>query len=508
MELELERIGWNGYEAALETTVCQEETLESIVPDACPDVLRICETEAIVCLRDKVVQEGRLTLSGSVRASLLYLPDGGEGLRRMEVELPFTCPVEHPGLTPEWKVVAVPQVQGADARLLNPRKVLVRVSLAVWLQACAPVEEELCGGIQAPEEAGIQQLVEPWEACSIVCLGEKPFTFSDEIALSGSKPEAEELLKSRVTLRCSESKVIGNKLIFKGESQLQFLYRSTAGALCTAEYELPFSQIMEVSGAGEESVCQVQVVLTDLECTLDQGDGRTISVSMGLLAQAVVRDTRTLELLTDVYSTAYPLTAERKSCTLRRLAEHGEREAAVREILETGQLAQEVSDAYVTLGAVTQSREGTRLTLAAEAYVTVLYRTEDGACSSVTRQLQAACPLELPEDASCTCLCSCTAPVFATPTAGGIEVRCSLSFSYTALTSRTAAAVAAVQLDENAAADHAGQPSIVLRVVGAGERLWDIAKAYGTTSRDIVQANGLEEELAPEGQLLLIPRKR
>ena len=87
-------------------------------------------------------------------------------------------------------------------------------------------------------------------------------------------------------------------------------------------------------------------------------------------------------------------------------------------------------------------------------------------------------------------------------------MRFSLSFSYTALTSRTAAAVAAVQLDESAAADHAGQPSIVLRVVGAGERLWDIAKAYGTTSRDIVQANGLEEELAPEGQLLLIPRKR
>ena len=61
---------------------------------------------------------------------------------------------------------------------------------------------------------------------------------------------------------------------------------------------------------------------------------------------------------------------------------------------------------------------------------------------------------------------------------------------------------------EDAARDHAGQPSIVLRVVGAGERLWDIAKAYGTTARDIMQANSLEEEQAPEGKLLLIPRKR
>ena len=87
-------------------------------------------------------------------------------------------------------------------------------------------------------------------------------------------------------------------------------------------------------------------------------------------------------------------------------------------------------------------------------------------------------------------------------------MRFSLTFSYAALTSRTAAVVSALRLEEDAARDHAGQPSIVLRVVGAGERLWDIAKAYGTTARDIMQANSLEEEQAPEGKLLLIPRKR
>ena len=52
-----------------------------------------------------------------------------------------------------------------------------------------------------------------------------------------------------------------------------------------------------------------------------------------------------------------------------------------------------------------------------------------------------------------------------------------------------------------------------LKALGAGirqegERLWDIAKAYGTTTGDIVQANALEEESLPMGQLLLIPKKR
>ena len=347
--------------------------LESIVPDACPDILRICDTEGVVCLRDKVLQDGRVELSGSVRAALLYLPDGEEGIRRMEVELPFSCTLEHPALTPLCRVVALPRVQGADARLINPRKVLVRVDLAFCVQVYAPVEDDICSGVLAPEEAGVQQMSEQCDACTTVCVQEKPFTFSDEISLSGSKPEAEELLKCRAALRCSESKVIGNKLIFKGESQLQMLYRSSAGGLCTAEYELPFSQIMEITGAGEESTCDVYVVLTGLDCALDSGDGRTISVSMGLLAQAVVREERTLQMLTDVYSTAFQLTAESRTYTLGRLVEHGEKELTVREILETGMLAQEVSDAYVTIGAITQSRDGRRVTLTAEANVTVLY---------------------------------------------------------------------------------------------------------------------------------------
>ncbi len=83
-------------------------------------------------------------------------------------------------------------------------------------------------------------------------------------------------------------------------------------------------------------------------------------------------------MLTDVYSTAFQLTAESRTYTLGRLVEHGEKELTVREILETGMLAQEVSDAYVTIGAITQSRDGRRVTLTAEANVTVLYLTEDG----------------------------------------------------------------------------------------------------------------------------------
>ena len=478
-----------------------------IVPDACPDILRICDTEGTVCLRSKEALEGRAEVLGSVKAAVLYLPDGEEGMRRLEVTLPFTCGADSAGVTSQCVVQAVPRVTAAETRSLNPRKVLVRVNLSVLVQVFVPICGTVCSGVSQPEEAGIQQLVERCDTCVTACVQEKPFTFADEIALPGSKPEAEELLRHRLALRCSEAKVIGSKLIFKGEAQLQVLYRAEAGVLCTAEFELPFSQIMEVNGAGEEATCQVQILPTSSDCVLG-GDGRTFSVSLGLLAQAVVREERNLDLLTDLYSTAYELSAETDRCNLSRLLDWGRKEQTVREILEVGVPAREVCDAYAAIGPVAQSREGTRLTINAQVNVTVLYQSEEGSRTSVTRALQASCTLELSGEAACSCQCVCPAPVFATPTSGGIEVRLQVDFQYTVLESRTVLAVSALRMDETAPRDTSAQPSIVLRMVGTEERLWDIAKAYATTQRDIMQANDLEDETVPGGKLLLIPKKR
>ena len=48
MEFELERTQLDRFDALLDTTLHQEETLEMIVPDACPDILRIVETDGRV----------------------------------------------------------------------------------------------------------------------------------------------------------------------------------------------------------------------------------------------------------------------------------------------------------------------------------------------------------------------------------------------------------------------------------------------------------------------------
>ena len=125
--MEFERDTIISYETVAEVTLCQEETLESIVPDACPDILRIVDVCGQATLSGKQAREGAAQVTGMVRAVILYQPEGGGGLRRMEMGLPFTCQAEAPGLTERGTVLASPRLRCAEARVLNPRKVLLRV---------------------------------------------------------------------------------------------------------------------------------------------------------------------------------------------------------------------------------------------------------------------------------------------------------------------------------------------------------------------------------------------
>ena len=507
MELELERMQLSGYTPVLDTTLLHEETMEMIVPDACPDILRIVNTEATVLLTGRETAQGRAELSGTVQASVLYLPDGEEGIRRMEVSLPFVCPADNGALTEECSLVVCPRVQAAETRSINPRKVLTRVNLAITLCAYAPAADSLCTGAVCTD-GELEQLTETISSYAVVCVAEKPFSFSDDLNLSGSKPEAAELLKTRIGLLCAESKVIGNKLIFKGESRLQLLCRGIDNSLYSAEFTLPFSQIMEVSGAGEEADCTLEIVLTNLSCALSPADPRAVSVSLSFLAQAVVREMRSVTLLSDLYSTCAQVEVERQSWSMGQLVEQNLRSQSVREMIEAGTMARGIFDAYLCMGQILQSREGDRVTITADVGVSILYEDEAGLPGAVSRQIPVTCQLELPESCICVCRCLAPDPVLATPTSGGIEVRFQIDFSYVALSRQEVSGVADCRWDDSQPAGGDDAPSVVLRLVEEGERLWDIAKDCHTTRSDIIQANELEDETVSGGRLLLIPRRR
>lgn len=505
MELELNRTHLTGYETVLDTTVFQEETLETIVPDASPDILRLVDTQGKILLKGKAVADGRVTLTGTARLAVLYLPDGQAGPCRVEVNIPFSVSAEDRRLTSGCLVTAVPRVSGADTRTVNPRKIVTRVEIAICVKVFAAGGSTLCTGITAVGGT-VEQLMESHQPTCVSALQEKQISFEDDLNIPAGRPAAEELINSRVELSCHESKIIGNKLIFKGEAAVQLLYRPAGGGMAAADFTLPFSQITEVVGVGEDGTCTVEMGLTGADFTLG-GDGRTVSASLSMLAQAIVREERSVELLADTYSTCCPVRAEQVPYNYQvRRAEDTVRQT-VREVIETGIQVGSVVDAYCSIGRTRQSREGGELRLTAELSVTAVCLTEDAGCCAVSRRLEVSCAVDVPEE--CTCLFSCRCGnLIATPMADGVEVRFPVDFPYLCLQDAETVVVRDVSVENTEEGEEKRRPSIVLRMMDQGERLWDVAKRYGTTTEDIVRANELESEQPCGGTLLLIPRKR
>jgi len=507
MQLNFEREHINCYDMVLDTSMYQEETLEAIVPDACPDILRIVDAGGQVCLSGKNIFDGGLAVSGTVKAWVLYQPEEQNDLCRIAVQLPFSGQLEVPGLQSRGQCVVTPCLRGFDARALNPRKMLVRADIGITVQAFQPQEHMLCCGVSFDDACSVQQRTQEHEACITAAVEEKEFTFYDEVRLSVGPAGKAEVLAVQADAYCTESKVIGSKLIFKGEVALQIRYQ-VEGEMCSMRCPMAFSQIMEVAQVGEEAQCDLMMCVTDMEYVPAGEDGRTINVTLELLGQAVVRDRHHITLLQDMYSTACDMQIEQEKYTVHRLLDWVVRPQSVRELLDTGCAVKNVIDSTVHVCQVRQSREDNQLILSADLKMDILYTNEQDVPEAVSRIITVSGRMDVSGTDVCQCRCQCPGEVFAVPAAGGVEVRFNVEFHGIITRPQGVHVVTGATLGEPRGSRLAGQPSVVLRMAAPGEEIWDIAKAFCTTCEQIRSANRLEGDALPVGQMLLIPSAR
>ncbi len=511
MELELRKDIHSCYEALPPLTETREQSAETIVPDYCPDIARIVESSASLFLRSCDVTDGRVSVSGSLRLTVLYIADGSGGLK----SLSYTIPVEETldgrlrdGCT---EVRVDGSVNALEIRALNPRKLMTRAAIELSVTPYCAAELVTCGDVVEREAHGIETLCETQELSIIRALRSKEFVFSDELTLSGSREGAAELLREGASVRTTECRLLGGKLIIKGVVCLDLLYLSESGAVCHSREELPFSQIMEgFEGAEDTATAEGSVRLTGAELRLngEGGDSRSVSARLFLHAFALLRQTLKRKCITDIYSTECELSPQLCTLELCGGVQTVTGEQSVRETIETGVEVATVLSASVSFGNAAVVCEESTALARCTATIRVLYLDEGGAPLLVERRSEVSARIAVPTNCTAEIRSVTAGEVSAVAAAGGIEVRFPVLFTVECSEHRRCVCLSALEAEprQESAAD---APSLVLRAMGAQERLWDLAKAYRTRVADILSANELSNEIeVPAGELLLIPRGR
>lgn len=509
MDLEFQTQTVQIYDVGEQQVLSQEETLETIVPDYCPDIARIIQTEGTVLIHTTTPTATGVQVNGTVRVQTLYVPDGTGGLRSVEYSIPFALSSDAIGSCAHVGVET--ELEMLECRTLNPRKLFTHCKLVTRLSAYRTKAHTISADVISPEGCSIEKRYSQQRAVCLSKIVGKDCTFSQPINLSPAKGGATELLLSRVAPQVSETKLMGNKLIFKGIFHVSMLYATGTGTHCLATESVPFSHIMDVGDQPEQAVGMVQLQLTGWDLQLDSGDdeGRTLSLSVYAHAIAMVREQQQWTLLDDVYATAYDINFNRTTLAVEAVWDVLRRRQTVREVLEIGVVPQAVIAATVACSPVQLVREGQMVSLRTAAMVKVLYTDEAGSPLLVQRTMDITSQLELPPTYTLSAQAHCFEEVQSVLGERGIEVRFCVEFAGEMKSSDQCSCIASAQVDLTAPKDLSKEPSLVLRRMDGTMTPWTLAKTHHTTIAAILTANHLAtEEDLPKGELLLIPKKR
>ncbi len=500
MEAELKTTGMECYKAVFSACVNREETSESVVPDVQPDIAEILNADGVVFLRGKEAAGGHAAVSANVECTVIYRPEGERGLQKLCIMIPLSATFEAPEITESCRMVTAVSLNSCDVRMLNPRKVLMRVDVRICLRCFE--KGSMAVPRVMPGEHGVQTREETAMISAVTGLSEKTFVISDEYQISPSKPALGELLKQRISVFSEDVKTVGNKLVFKGTAKVSLLYRAAEGGkLVSEEFTSNFSQLLEMDSAGTEALTELAIMPTGayFDPKPNSYGSGVVGMELHLTAQAVRWQNREFEFAADAYSFVFESRVRSESMPAERIERKLELRETVRDLIDTPEMAREIVAVYADLGSP-DIQEGKAV---APLRIQAIYLTGDGRASSVGKDLKVEFRFE-PEHGQCAeVLKARCSEAYAAPASGGLELRLPVEMTLLFKEKKELRFIAGLSLDMDKTLSMAGKPSITV-VSAEGTDVWSLAKKYLSTPALINAAN---PEMT-EGGNLLIPRAR
>ena len=487
--------------ACLDTAVREvrntELTQEIRLSDGMPDIGHILCAWGQPILRGKEWLGDSVSFSGGMMVWVLYAPEDGSREQCIEGWIPFQMNWDLPENSREGRLRLRCLPRFVDARSISARKILVRAGVAAMAEAFVPMEAELFAPETPVQEAEL--LSSRYPIRMPVEAGEKTFLMDEDLELPGSMEKPEAVICFRLSPRLAEKRVLGNKLVFRGSGNLHLLYRCSQGRLHSWDFELPFSQFAELD-AEHGPDAQGDLILSPTSLELERNEDGRLRFKGGLTGQYLITDKQLLEVIEDAYSPDREVQPQMRTLEVPAVLEN-RRENLYGEQTIPADAAQIVDVQFQPDFPRQRSREN-GVDMELPGSFQVLYYGTDGSLRSGTARWEGQ--LFVPADENSRILAAPLGAesVQAMPGAGQIQMNAELPLELTAAARQSIPMVTGLELGQPRKPDP-GRPSLILRRAGDA-RLWDIAKASGSTVDAIRRINSIQEEPAP-GQMLLIP---
>ena len=475
-------------------TVIFEQTADVVVPDALPDIDRVVDAFGTVLIRTEECTAGSAAAAGAVQAGVIFVGEDGS-VQTVPAEIPFSARRDFPGEPEDCTLQCRCSLTSVDARPLNSRKLLVRVSLSCYLTVYARTQ---CTFYDLQEPAPSLQLKKTELPLQMPAgLGEKSFVLNEELELPPEAPAVERLLKYLCRPRIQEQNVVGDKAVFKGSLQIHVLYEDQEKRLHSRDWNVGFSQYAQLPRELDGGTLETFLSMTAAEVEPDSpGDCRRLLFSGNVLAQCTVLGEQKLSFIEDAFCTDALFVPEFASCEMTGILDR----QTFRKNAAAAEAAGEPVDLWISPGEPEKVRSQGKVTVNLPLSCSLLYYDENGDLQGKILKPSVSAETALSENGSCRITDTDWGEVFCA--AGEVRFPVDLTLECSAVQS-----ISGVQSGkiEELPEEERHRPSVILRRTCREEDLWELAKACRTPVRNILEANGMEGDVIPADTMLLIP---
>ncbi len=484
-----------------------------IVPDYQPDLLKILQVDANAVVLHHEVQNDRITITGKVDYKILYVPASATGVASIITSAPFNHIEEHPSAKQDMMSHVSCDVEHVEFQFINSRKIGIKtvVSLDITL-----VEAQKISTITDMSGEDIELRKRVFRTSHRVIDRTCGISISDTLAVPVGQPSIQSLIKSDVSIRNKDVKVISNKVVTKGDLVVCSLYSAEQETMpvCTC-HEIPFTEILDADGIAEDQNTHIafSIESADVKAVPDvDGDMRNLSMDVKIDIQISSDEVVEAEAVYDAYSTQNDLQLTTSCLELQEVNDYVSGQSTVKAVINIPsdvppllQVYNVIAKPYVNSATV----QGGRVIIdgSIDAYVLYISEKEDNLLSNFKEEIPFRMELDCNNgDSSCSvnALCDVSHVSYNITTAGEVETRIIIDADANVFKTSNVDIVTDVKALPLESTDDS---SIVLYYVQKSDSLWEIAKRYHTKISKIQEVNHLSEDGALEaGAQLLIPK--
>ena len=109
-----------------------------------PDILKILQLDAVSCITNKEITNGRVNVTGRVDLKILYIPDSDrEKVKSIITSFDFTQNVDSKNITDDMTAIIMANVDRAEFSLINSRKLRIKVIVGLDYEVVAEKNVEI-----------------------------------------------------------------------------------------------------------------------------------------------------------------------------------------------------------------------------------------------------------------------------------------------------------------------------------------------------------------------------